>query len=346
MSMTKQQMVGAVCGGVFVVCAGALGWFLYDAATQRAEAEEQLVNERDAFTRFNESAVFPSKKSIADVKSNETSYAEWHAAALALAARGDRPAATPEEPSVFKQRLQAEVRRLSELPGSVEGKICANGFFFGFEQYLGESGVLPQTADVPRLAVQLDTISRVVDMFAAAGVCEVKSVQRIEAKADEDEEAPRAKKKGAKKVVAEDGDSPKTTCLEYALEFTVRPSAFVKVFNGLTADTRFCVVRNVSFKQSSDTILDRLAAVEAAAAQAASASQAGARRRRRGASAQQDDAQKKPEEKKVDRLVSDPETDAPVLVSLTLAVYDFGMGAQPTKPTAEESVPEKKEEKK
>ena len=344
MSMTKQQMVGAVCGGVFVLCAGAMGWFLYDAATQRAEAEEQLVNERDAFTRFNDSAVFPSKKSIADVKSNETSYAEWHAAALALAARGDRPVVVPEEPSVFKQRLQAEVKRLSELPGSVGGKICANGFFFGFEQYLGESGVLPQAADVPRLTVQLDTISRVVDMFAEAGVCEVKSIQRIEAKADEDEDAPRAKKKGAKKATDEDA-GPKMTCLEYGLEFTVRPSAFVKVFNGLTADTRFCVVRNVSFKQSSDTIIDRLAAVEAAAAQAASASQAGARRRRRGASAQQDDAQKKPEEKKIDRLVSDPETDAPVQVSLTLAVYDFGMGAQ-TKPTAEEPVPEKKEEKK
>lgn len=344
MSMTKQQMIGSACAGVFVVCAGALGWFLYDAAMTRSEAEEQLASERDAFMRFNEASVFPSNKSIADVKSNELSYVTWQTNALELASRGDRAFYVPEEPSVFKQRLQAEVRRLSELPGGVDGHLCASGFLFGFEQYLGENGTLPQEKDVPRLAIQLDTISRVVDLFAASGVCEVKSIQRIESKSDEDEDAPKAKKNVGKKKSAED-DGPQMTSLEYAMEFTVRPAGFVKIFNGLTADARFCVVKNLSFRQASDTIVDRLAAVEAAAEKSAASAQAGgaSRRRRRRAEAAEEQAQTAAPEKKMDRIVSDPETDAPVQVSFVLAVYDFGRGAK--KPEAAAADPEKKEDK-
>lgn len=345
MSMTKQQMIGAACGGVFVLCAGALGWFLYDAISVRSEAEERLDSEREAFRQFNQASVFPSKKSIDSVKSNETSYTEWHASALELAARGDSAPSAAEEPSVFKQRLQAEVRRLSELPGGVDGRLCASGFLFGFEQYLGENGTLPQESDVPRLAVQLDTISHVVDLFGAAGIYEVTSLQRLSQKSEEEEDSSKAKnKKGAKK--AADEDAPQMTCLEYAFEFTARPAAFVKVFNALTADPRFIVVKKLSFRQSSDTIVDRLAAVESAAAQAASA-QAGAsssssRRRRRRAEAEEEQAQAPAAEKTVDRLVSDPETDAPVRVSFVLAVYDFGRGA---KAVADKGDTEKKEDK-
>ena len=31
MSLSKQQMIGAVGAGIFVVCAGGLGWMLYSA---------------------------------------------------------------------------------------------------------------------------------------------------------------------------------------------------------------------------------------------------------------------------------------------------------------------------
>ena len=163
MSLSKQQKLGVIGAGVFVLCAGGLGFGAYLAWSGRCEAEEELEAAVSGFRSHYEAAVFPSKRSLDSVLSNKVSYTDWHASALALAARGDRKFPV-ELPPIFKQRLQREVRRMAALAGGVEGKIAAPAFLFGFEQYLGEGGVLPQEQDVPRLTVQLDTITQVVDM--------------------------------------------------------------------------------------------------------------------------------------------------------------------------------------
>ncbi len=321
MSLSKQQIVGLGCGGAFLLAAGALGYMLFDAATERSEEEEGLELATSRFSRYNAEAVFPSQKSIDAVKSNETSYAAWRESAVALAARGDRPPPVEEEPSVFKQRLQNEVQRMVELPGGVGGHIAAAGFLFGFEQFLGESGVLPQAADVPRLAVQLDAIAHVIDMFAEVGVLEVKTVRRVDPQPAEDEGKSSKGKKKPAKAKKEAEDAPKTTCLEYAFEFLARPAAVVQVLNKLSSDVRFMVVKDFLFQESADMILDRISGKEAAEAQA-NAPTTGRRRRR--AMLEQPAEQK--EEPKVDSLVVDPELDAPIRVQFTLAVYDFGHG--------------------
>lgn len=331
MSLSKQQIAGFVGVGVFVVLAGGLGYMLWDAVSQRQGAEANLAEGQDSFRRYNEADVFPSQKSIAAVQSNKASYAAWQETASAFAARGDR-SLPGETPPIFKQRLQSEVRRLAQLPGGVDGKISASTFLFGFDQYLGEGGVLPAEADVPRLAAQLDLITHVVELFAEAGVHDVRAIQRIEAAkkdagADDDKPAKAKRKAKAKAKDAEEEDAPKTTCLEYAIEFSTRPAAFVSVLNALTADERFIVVKGFSFKETSDLILERIAAAEAAEA-AKNSPNVGRRGRRRGGDA-------KPEEaKKVDRLVVDPESDAPIQVNMTLAVYDFGR-AVAAKPAAD-----------
>ncbi len=347
MSLSKQQIVGYGCGGAFVVVAGLLGYMLFDASSERSEAEENLSDAMARFTQYNEAAVFPSVKSIASVKSNETSCSVWHKSAVALAARGDRPPPAQEEPSVFKQRLQTEVHRMVGLPGGTGGHLAASGFLFGFEQYLGESGVLPQAADVPRLAVQLETISRLADIFAEAGVLEVKSVRRIEQKAAnaEQDDSSKARKKNARSKKKADGDdAPKMTCLEYAFELQVRPAAVVQVLNLLSSDVRFMVVKDLAFQESADMIIDRISAKETAEAQAAAP--AGGRRRRRGAiQALLEAEEQKPGAKKIDNLVVDPELDAPILMTFTLAVYDFGRGGaagDAGQPAAEQSVKEAK----
>ena len=344
MSLSKQQTIGAVGGGVFLVLAGALGWMLFSAWSERGEAEERLEGETSSFRRYNEAAVFPSKGSIASVKSNETSYAAWYESAVALAARGDR--VTPvETPPIFKQRLQAEVRRMAALPGGANGHISAETFLFGFEQYLGEGGVLPQSADVPRLANQLDAITTVVDMCAEAGVLEIKSVQRAEPpKADEDDQDRGKKKKKGKK--AAEADELKQTCLDYAFEVTTRPAAFVSLLNALTSTERFFVVKNLSFRESSDMIVDKITAIESAAAQKSrGAATSGGGRRRRGMAAAVEADAAQPGLSKDDRIVVDPELDAPIVVKFNLSVYDFGRAAAPAA-AAEAPAEAKSEEKK
>lgn len=341
MSLSKQQKLGVIGAGVFVLCAGGLGFGAYLAWSGRCEAEEELEAAVSGFRSHYEAAVFPSKRSLDSVLSNKVSYTDWHASALALAARGDRKFPV-ELPPIFKQRLQREVRRMAALAGGVEGKIAAPAFLFGFEQYLGEGGVLPQEQDVPRLAVQLDTITQVVDMFAEVGVLEVKAIRRIEQKAASEEEDDGARRPAkAKKGAGKEADAPQETCLAYAFEFTARPAALVAVLNRLTSCPRFMTVKNLSFRETADVIVEHLNAVENAKNQKASGRGATGRRGRRGAAAAESSAQGAAEAA-VNPLVVDPELDAPIQVNFTLEVRDFGRGA--AAPSAEDAVTEAKPE--
>ncbi len=341
MSLSKQQKLGVIGAGVFVLCAGGLGFGAYLAWSGRCEAEEELEAAVGGFRSHYEAAVFPSKRSLDSVLSNKVSYTDWHASALALAARGDRKFPV-ELPPIFKQRLQREVRRMAALAGGVEGKIAAPAFLFGFEQYLGEGGVLPQEQDVPRLTVQLDTITQVVDMFAEVGVLEVKAIRRIEQKAASEEEDDGARRPAkAKKGAGKEADAPQETCLAYAFEFTARPAALVAVLNRLTSCPRFMTVKNLSFRETADVIVEHLNAVENAKNQKASGRGATGRRGRRGAAAAESAAQGAAEAA-VNPLVVDPELDAPIQVNFTLEVRDFGRGA--AAPSAEDAATEAKPE--
>ena len=341
MSLSKQQKLGVIGAGVFVLCAGGLGFGAYLAWSGRCEAEEELEAAVSGFRSHYEAAVFPSKCSLDSVLSNKVSYTDWHASALALAARGDRKFPV-ELPPIFKQRLQREVRRMAALAGGVEGKIAAPAFLFGFEQYLGEGGVLPQEQDVPRLTVQLDTITQVVDMFAEVGVLEVKAIRRIEQKAASEEEDDGARRPAkAKKGAGKEADAPQETCLAYAFEFTARPAALVAVLNRLTSCPRFMTVKNLSFRETADVIVEHLNAVENAKNQKASGRGATGRRGRRGAAAAESAAQGAAEAA-VNPLVADPELDAPIQVNFTLEVRDFGRGA--AAPSAEDAATEAKPE--
>ncbi len=345
MSLSKQQMIGVVGAGIFTVCAGGLGYMLWDAYSVRTEAEEQLESETQSFNGYNQSPVFPSKKSIDSVKSNELVYAAWYDAAHAFAAGGDRVLPN-ETPPIFKQRLQNEVRRMVALPGGLDGKIAAPEFLFGFDQFLGEGGVLPKDVEVPLLAVQLDAISRVVGIFADSGIVQITSVARVAQKTDEDEDRGNGKKKSKAKKGAEEDE--KVTKLDFDFGFTTRAPALVGVMNRLAADRRFFSVKTLAFKQSADTIVERLDAVAAAEAQAAQPAAAGGRRGgRRGRGGFADLAPEKKEPAAVDALVTDPETDAPIAVTMTVTLHDFGCGvAAEAKAEGEENKDEAKEEAK
>ena len=327
MSLSKQQMLGAIGTGVFVLCAGGLGVGLYLAWESRTENVESLEAATQAYDNYFKAKIFPSQKSLDSINSNLTSYTSWYDAAVAVAARGDKRFAD-ETPPIFKQRLQGEVRRMLALTGGADGKIANSAFLFGFEQYLGEGGVLPAKEDVPRLAVQLDTIARVVDIFAEAGILEVKSIKRLDdkPKSEDEEDAPRGKNK--KSAKGDDEGGPRETCLTYAFEFMTRPAALVATLNRLTVCERFMTVRNLSFRETADVIVEHLSAAENAENQKASGRSAarGGRRGRRAAAAATMDNGKAGE---VDPLVVDPELDAPILVSFTLEVRDFGRAEIP-----------------
>jgi len=328
MSMTKQQKIGICGGAVFGVCALALGWFLYSAYDACVVAEdgdpesgdEGLVaakeKNRGFYTKSTAANPFPSADTIASVKSNEAAYVKWRAEAIDVAARGDCPP-PPENlaATVFKQRLYDEVTRMQKLPGGVAGRICASGFLFGFDQYLGEQGVTPSRQDLPQLYAQLGVVTNVVELFAKSGIVEVRKFERPALEdPDAEQEAQRGKAKGkdkSGKAAAAAVDEPRR--YDFKVEYTVRAPAFAKVLNGLAKSQRFFVVSDFGFSREGEAIREKLKrVVEAAAANRRSSS----RRHRR--------EQKEQEEES--GVVTDPKTDPPIKVSMTLSVYDFGRG--------------------
>lgn len=336
MSLSKQQIVGIGSGCAFLLVAGLLGYMLYDVAAERAKVETGdeetgdpgLEMAKDTFMGYNRAPVFPSQGSIDAVKSNAAQYAAWYAGARELAARGDYvEPAVPEDNSAFKDRLKVEVDRMGKLPGGVDGHIVGAECRFGFEKYLGENGILPDQKDVPLLARQLASISRAVDIFADAGVFEVQSVQRPDPpKADNREERkPKGNAKGAK-----DEAAPTETSLDYKFTLRARPAALVKMLNSLSADARFMVVKDFSFRkpESADMILSKISEKESAESKAAEPSSGRRGRRGRSLEQQQQPALGEAESgNKQNRLVVDPELDAPFDVAFTLTVYDFGGGS-------------------
>ncbi len=116
--------------------------------------------------------------------------------------------------------------------------------------------------------------------------------------------------------------------MKYAFEFTTRPAALVATLNRLTSCERFMTVKNLSFRETSDVIVEHINAAENAENQKnSSKSAATSGRRRRGAPAAAENGSGAAVE--VDPLVVDPELDAPILVNFILEVRDFGRAKAP-----------------
>ena len=312
MNPEKIKMIGYVSLGLWVVLAGGLGYMAYDASSSRTEAEATLEEENSAFNRFNSAPVFPSVPSIASVKSNEMSLSIWYDTAFSLAQRGDKEIPL-ETPPVFKQRLQSTVRRLQSLNGEVSGKLSQPTFYFGFDKFLGEADALPQSAEIPVLAAQLDFIESFAEMLAEAGVMEVKSLVCVPQN-PEDTECARH--------------------LDYKVMFASRPAGIVKAINALAASTRFVSIDGFSFRETGDSITPRLAS------DGKKDEASGGRRGRRGRRGAAVEEEKVDDSRKENRVVTNPSANAVFDVSMTVKVYDFR-----TPPDTEDNSKSKKKKK-
>ena len=295
MNPEKIKMIGYVSLGLWVVLAGGLGYLAYDASSSRTEAEATLEEENSAFNRFNNAPVFPSATSIASVKSNEMAWSIWYDTAFSLAHRGDKDIPL-ETPPVFKQRLQSTVRRLQALNGEVSGKLSQPTFYFGFDKFLGETDALPQSAEIPVLAAQLDFIESFAEMLAEAGVMEVKSLVCVPQN-PEDTECARH--------------------LDYKVTFASRPAGIVRAINALATSTRFVSIDGFSFKETGDSITPRLSS------DGKKDEASGGRRGRRGRRGAAVEEEKVDDSRKENRVVTDPSANAVFDVSMTVKVYDF-----------------------
>jgi hypothetical protein len=121
-------------------------------------------------------------------------------------------------------------------------------------------------------------------------------------------------------------------------------SGLVDAVNMLSSDVKFITIENFAMKATADTIADKFAASDSAKA----TQSAGSGRRRRGRAAAATGAFASDMDKKAQepaaahRLVVDPESDAPISVTMTLKVTDFGrpvrsVAAQAQQPAANDA---------
>ena len=335
--MTKKQKLAAGVGGAFGLCVLALGWFLYSAYAEGQEIVEgggETISEglnaaKTKYSGFFKKNPFPSTESINQVKANEAAYDDWKAKALDVVSRGDCPPPPPGlKATAFQTKImEPQFAELRKLPGRVANKssknICTEKFNFGFDKYLGEAGQTPEQQELPKLWAQFVTVTNLVDLLCANGVVEIRKIERLEQTQGGNAEANQGKQrnkggKGNSAKGAAEADAP--TCYEFDLEYFVRPEAFVKVLNALSKSPRFYVIGDFKFGREGESLKERLNKASSASGDG----QTGSRRSRGGWGVVPERQEKKVEAD--DGLVTRPDKEEPILVTMKLSVYDFGTG--------------------
>ena len=316
--MNKSQTILAAIGGATGVVSAVLGYFIWDAFSGRGERIEALEDAMRSAERLAGQPVYPGPAGESAYQSNRAAYVEWRGAAFELAASGDT-LVEKTTPPAFKEFLVREARRLSSLPGGVEGKIVKSDFAFGFNDYI-TGGVIPARDDLERLQREWGDVTEVVEILAKAQVVEITSIAVKAPPPPPEPPKPaggfrRSAKRDAAKDAAADAKKPLVTHL--AVEFTTRPSGLVNAINAFAAAGRFVVVDEMGFARESDTIAEALGVDDKKEREQA----AGGRRRRR--SFQSEEPAKEEAAAAKSGLVTDPATCAPLKVSMSLSVYDF-----------------------
>ena len=332
--MNKSKIVLAAVGGVIgvaVLAAAFLAWQSWSAVSEArdggdsGEGLDSVVAKAASLSRKD---VYPCAANVKAIDANRERFEEWRDEAARHAARGDRKF-DPTTPAAFKEFLLSEAKRLSALPGSVDGAIVKPDFPFGaFREYILD-GKLPPEAQLPKLQRQWDDVAFFVEELAKAGVGELTAVE-CGAAASEPEKKPEPRK-GQKKPKRKDAKSggdegPKELVEKYTLQFTASPAAFARAVNALGVCDRFVTVDDFSFVRAKDDVKEAFDAQEKKDAPAAQPSSRRSRRSRRGESeATEEKKAESPREAAIRQgVVTDPVLATPLSVTLKLTVRDFG----------------------
>ena len=348
--MSKPKIILISIGGVIVLATIALAIMIWTAFTGRSEKAGELDFVREKVGRLVRLPIYPSIAGVRTLESNRTDFAVWTEDAHALAARGDKSFESTTPPA-FKTFLVEEARRLSELPGAVEGKLVKPGFAFGFSEYIS-GGVMPKEADLPRLQREWYDVTTVIEALAATGVTEIvdvtMAVQPKESDGEKGNKARKNKNKSKAKAKEKLGTPIFVTpnVSRFVVTLKAHPQGIVNAINALAASSRFIVVDDIHFLHETDGLAAALDGDE----KKESTSSRRSSRRRRGASAEKENAgfgsangDGATAQTNAVRIVSDPLKPEPFKVTIKFSVYDFRTKETAALETATAKTPEKKE---
>ncbi len=344
--MSKTKIILIAIGGIIALATIALLVLICIAFSSRSEQAEELDISRSDAERLVHLPIYPGPAGVRALESNRMDFVSWSTDARALAARGDQ-AFERTTPPAFKTFLVEEARRLSELPGTVEGKLVKPGFAFGFAEYIS-AGVMPKEEDLPRLQREWYDVSTVIAALAVTGVTEIAEVtMQAEPKASDEDARKTNKNKRKNKAKVEAAASSLPNVTRFTVTFKAQPQGIVNAVNALAASPRFIVIDDLTFFHETDALASALDGDKKDEANSRRAS-----RRRRSAVSSENatgfgaaNGEGANSETNAVRIVSDPSKALPFKVSMRFSVYDFRTkeNAKSEKPTSKGAT--KKEDK-
>ena len=328
--MNKTKMILCVTGGAILVVVLAMAfmtWMSYSAKVAAREGDDEsgtdgLDTVMERARALSAKKPYPCDASVKQISSNREEIVTWKEDALKLAARGDRPVVATT-PAAFKEFIVGDAKRVATLP-SAAGSLVAADFDFGpFKDYIS-GGKMPAEAELATLQRKWDDVAVVAETLSACGITRITGIAfkeaapAQEAREDNSRKGARRKKPAQKAAAKDEQASAGPAAYTYVISFLAKPPAFVKSVNALATSERFMVVDDFSFVRESDVIATALGGGEKKEAQSAPT----ARRRRGRRGAEVEETKDEAEDAK-GGIVTDPILDPPLVVTMTISVYDF-----------------------
>ena len=176
----KGQKIGIIAGAVLAGCLCLGGaWMVWRAFSKAGDVRKTLEDSLGQLQKVYAKDPFPSRNNVAAITNDTHRLREWNAALSRDLSTNESVAATNAlTPSAFIQQLQHTVRELDAVAARNGGKVLADGFAYGFPQYLGAAGGMPKPEDVKRLDVQLRMVDAIMREMLAGHVSAISLAER------------------------------------------------------------------------------------------------------------------------------------------------------------------------
>ncbi len=345
--MNRSKIILISASAVFLILVAVAGVL---AGKQRAAAEKARKSRDREFKDLEavfQDDIFPSATNVTVLGENVQRLTETRDALEKSLVAMNVPAPTNVSASVFMQKLQDIVVRKAKAAPLVEGKRSVSpDFAFGFERYVGPSSRMPRDSEVSRLVQQLGIIVQLTDEMYAANVLHINSISREvfeegggEEQPSEEEEEESSGGRGRGRGRGRrgprgggEGDArgqallaPIVTDLyegqHFVLRFNARQDAVIDLLNRIARLRYFTVVTDVRMQKVGPDVRPPVAPNER---------DEGGRPSRRGAADQTEDVTQDAEAQPVlselppaQRLMSGPDVDPPLDVTVELDVFNF-----------------------
>ncbi len=319
--MNKNKIIMSALGGIAGLATLVIGYLVFSSWSDQSLMQEDLDAAQSSVQRLRSAKIPPVEASVKAIDANREKLAAWLNEAQALASQGDFDVKSGVTAAAFKQEMVDDARDLAKLPGAVNGVLVAEGFGFGFNDII-TGGSMPDATKLARLNRQWTEIKLFVKTLADCGVAELTGVTVATAPAVEPEEEKRPSRSARRgKKVEKKKEVRAPDAQAYELKFRAKPAAFVRVLNALGSASRFITVDDFALVRAEDTLATQLGGGKEKTA-AASTSRRG-RRGRRAAAVEAPEGEQAEETVKKG-LVTDPASDAPLMITVNLTTFDFG----------------------